>query len=295
MKLKKRQQKSRNRLLIVDGEIFCYAYVTNSKYMTEVETKNQEFYNMLDMKEVRADLKNRLNELMVLLKGKEMVLVFGPESFNFRKKILPTYKANRKPTKPLGYWNLVQWCKENYTTIDYDGLEADDVMGIIHTSPDIKKGMESVMISSDKDMKQIPGLFFNHTHTETKPTTITLEEAVKWWMMQALMGDKCDGYDGLAGYGPVKAGKIIDEAISNYGTDPVKIFLNAVVPEYEKNGKTKQEALVQTQMARICTADDIDILPDGTWKHEVWGQSIFTVDPKKGMHQVRKLKLGRRK
>jgi hypothetical protein len=76
---------------------------------------------------------------------------------NFRRDIDPTYKGNRKgQRKPLCYARCVEQLQADYKTYCFDGLEADDVMGIFATRV---KG--SMICSMDKDMKTIPATIFN--------------------------------------------------------------------------------------------------------------------------------------
>ena len=70
-------------------------------------------------------------------------------------------------------------------------LEADDAIGIYATSND-----NCVMVSPDKDMKQIPGTLYNLDET----ITITPEDGWEWFLIQTLSGDSTDGYSGAPGF-----------------------------------------------------------------------------------------------
>ena len=74
-------------------------------------------------------------------------------------------------------------------------LEADDAMGIYAT-----KLTGNIIVSPDKDMKQIPGKLYNLEDT----ITITPEEGAKWHLIQTLAGDQTDGYSGVPGIGVKK-------------------------------------------------------------------------------------------
>ena len=164
---------------------------------------------------------------------------------NFRKKILPTYKANRKgKRKPLCYWKIVEWLKENYTTYQKPSLEADDCIGILAT---MKKNKGNVLIlSGDKDMKCLPAKFYDYGREELSETTEA--QADYWHLYQTLIGDTTDGYSGCPKVGKVNATKLLDASPT----------WDTVVKAYEKQGLTEADALEQARVARILRATDYD-------------------------------------
>lgn len=159
---------------------------------------------------------------------------------NFRKLVHHEYKASRKKVrKPIGYVEMIDWCKDNYKTIQMPTLEADDVMGI-------KSTRDTVIISDDKDMKTIPCRLYRPMSGETM--IVSEAEADKNFFTQALTGDATDGYKGLAGVGAKRAEAIL-------GSRP---SWGAVEAAYIKAGHTKEEALTQARLARILRASDWD-------------------------------------
>jgi DNA polymerase-1 len=74
---------------------------------------------------------------------------------NFRRRLLPTYKSNRVAGKPLVYHETVQAVAERYRTERMEGLEADDLLGILATT--LPKYAGAVVVSIDKDMRTFPG------------------------------------------------------------------------------------------------------------------------------------------
>ena len=79
---------------------------------------------------------------------------------NFRKKIYPEYKANRKD-KPKPKWLqetreflIHQW----FAQVSL-GCEADDLLGVNQTD-------KTIICSIDKDLLQIPGRHFNWVKSE---------------------------------------------------------------------------------------------------------------------------------
>lgn len=166
----------------------------------------------------------------------------------FRRGVAADYKAGRKD-KPEAYWPLVEYCRQTHPCVDIEGLEGDDVMGLM-------SGPGVTICSQDKDMKTIPGLLYNTRHQTL--TYVTQEEADRWWMYQTLIGDSTDGYKGCLGCGPKRA-----EAVLAMGAC-LEDWWPLVVAEYEatKKGKYKgvrqgiAEALQQAVLARILRPGD---------------------------------------
>ena len=164
---------------------------------------------------------------------------------NFRKDIDPTYKENRKGTrKPLGYSSIVEYLKNNYLTVEMDGLEADDVMGILQTTGD----HNGIIVSEDKDMLQIPGRIYNPRSGEL--CTVSVEEGDYYHLHQTLVGDRTDNYPGCPGIGEVKARAVLSGELGP--------TWDAVRDAFEHAGLTEEDALRQARLAKILRAEDYD-------------------------------------
>lgn len=129
---------------------------------------------------------------------------------NFRYSLSPTYKANRKDFVKPRHYNVLR----DYLTYDHGativfGEEADDRIGIEAT----RLGSEAVVVSIDKDLKQIPGTHYHFVNDVLY--TITPEEGLKFFYTQLLTGDKpVDNIDGLYGIGPKTAAKLLKDKTS---------------------------------------------------------------------------------
>ena len=84
------------------------------------------------------------------------IKLFFSDTKNFRKKIAPSYKGHRNRKKPCGYKRVINKLKTEFEVIIMPELEADDAMGIYST-----QYPGNVIVSPDKDMKQIPGTLYN--------------------------------------------------------------------------------------------------------------------------------------
>jgi DNA polymerase-1 len=135
---------------------------------------------------------------------------------------------------------------EEYPHFVKDSLEADDCMGILAT----KFPGRCVIVTIDKDMKTIPGRML-HLKQQSQPEWLFTTEADAnfAWLSQSISGDRTDGYPGIEGMGPAKSAKLLHAKGAVYKT---------VEDAYIAAGLTKEDALMNTRMARILRAEDWD-------------------------------------
>ena len=231
--------------ILIDADMFAFRSCSSCE--RDINWGNDIWTLHVDLNEAKAkftdtveDAIERALEKMKFSGAFQTIFCFS-DSNNFRKHILATYKANREgKRKPVGYYGLVEWIKENYKTKTMPSLEADDVMGIIAT----KDNTPCIVISGDKDMKCIPCYHYDFIHDEFYE--ITEEDARYWFFMQTLMGDPTDGYSGCPKVGKVTAAKLLDANCS----------WETVVSAYKKAGLSEEVALQQAQVAKILLAPD---------------------------------------
>ena len=238
-------------IILIDGDQYLYRACA----ATEHETKWDEENHVLASNEVEAwdTVSSSLKKVIDHFGSKDYVLTFS-EGEVFRKQIDPTYKGNRAGTrKPLCYYDVRERLIAAHKSIMFNGLEADDVMGILATKP----GPDSkIIVARDKDMKTIPGKLWDGS----KFLTITEYEANYWHLYQTLVGDTADGYKGCPGIGPKKAEQALCELNPNsdafnanckVGWEVIKIL-------YANAGLTEEDALKQARLARILRWSDWD-------------------------------------
>lgn len=166
---------------------------------------------------------------------------------NFRKRVLPSYKHNRAgKSKPLAYVYTVNAVCERFNTHTIEGLEADDLLGILATNG---KHDGAIVMTLDKDLRTIPAVHMNPLK-ERHPVLITPEQADHKWMLQTLTGDPTDGYAGLPNVGAKRALALLPR------DGLVKDLWPAVVKAYAAKGLPESEAISQARMARILRASD---------------------------------------
>lgn len=202
------------------------------------------------------DATDKLREDVYVVKeylGADSVVVAlsDPSGWYFRHDIFPDYKSKRRNTrKPLLYGALRRWCEEQFHTLTKPGLEADDVLGVMATRNTGPEWGEKIIVSPDKDMGTIPGLW---TIGAGSPAVrISEETAFLLHMSQTLTGDTVDNYPGCPGVGPVKANRILNGTKDRSDEG----MWRAVVETYEKAGLTEEHALVQARLARILQSSD---------------------------------------
>ena len=226
---------------LLDADILAYQVAATHEVRVDWDGDGEVSQYVTSLESAKAKIDKTIGEYMWQLKLDKMIICLT-DKHNFRKDILPTYKDNRKATlKPLLLSTLKEYMSSNYESFIRPGLEADDVLGILATHPTLVPG-KKVIISIDKDLTQIPGLYFN-PDKHTKAVKITAEEGNYFHYMQTLTGDSVDGYKGLPGIGPKKAEKILEGTTDPWGD---------IVSAYMGKGLTEDDALVQAQVARIC-------------------------------------------
>lgn len=127
---------------------------------------------------------------------------------NFREQVasLQPYKGNRDSLhKPKYYAEVKDYLKNYWKAEVIDGREADDALGCEQWKHPDKS---TCIVSTDKDMLQIPGNHFNWVKGEFK--TVKLAEANHHFYRQMLEGDRVDNIPGIRGVGPKTVDKLFE-------------------------------------------------------------------------------------
>ena len=234
------------RQLLIDGDIV--AYQTATKAEVPVHWGDDLWTLHANVKEAKVTLDSTIDKMKKNLKS-DSIIVAITGTKNFRKEVLPTYKDNRKQRrKPVILNALREYLIEKYKAISYDNLEADDVLGILATTPD--NTYEKVIVSIDKDFNQIPSNISKDGETVT--STITQQQADVYHLIQTLAGDSSDGYSGCPKVGMVTAKRLFDN-LTKWGHQETSIekMWKLVVETYKKHGLNERDALQQARVARI--------------------------------------------
>ena len=224
--------------LLIDADFIVYKACAAAE--TEIDWGDDTILVTSNFSDAYNATKRELNKLENKFGSLSTLILFFSDSVNFRKKILESYKGHRNRKKPCGYKRVINTLSKEYKVILKPTLEADDSMGIYST-----KYPGNMIVSPDKDMRQIPGKLYNFDET----FTVTPGEGAKWHLIQTLAGDQTDGYGGVPGIGVKRAVSLFEEKGYSWQT-VLSAFADKDLPE--------TEALVNARLARILTVDDYD-------------------------------------
>ncbi|MDD1013858.1 hypothetical protein [Pseudomonas rubra] len=242
------------------------------------------------IKSIKSDIAAQLKRKFKLTDDKyefvDLCILSGDD--NWRKKILETYKANRKgKRKPVGYRKFCQEIMDHFSenAFKWDGVEGDDVCGILMTNPGLVGCDRVISVSCDKDFNTVPGYFFWLTENDL----VKNDEATAdlHHMFQTLKGDTTDGYGGCPGVGAefdgglwewlknpkfyhqlmkvMKSGPRKGEEVPYWTSKAIDpddglSLWDCMVSLATKQGMSESELIQQAQVARILRWSD--------WDHE---------------------------
>ena len=224
--------------LLCDADFIVYKCCAAAE--SEIDFGDDVIVVTSTFKDAYSCVKRELNKIANKFGSFDKMILFFSDSKNFRKDIQADYKGHRNRKKPCGYRRVINKLKEEYPVIKMAGLEADDSMGIFAT-----KHTGNIIVSPDKDMKQIPGMLWNFDES----FTITKEEGAKWHLIQSMAGDNTDGYSGVPGIGVKRAVALFEEKGYSWKT---------VVEAFKEKGLSEDIALENARLARILTNEDYD-------------------------------------
>tara|TARA_R110000868_G_scaffold346893_3_gene607994 strand:+ start:2731 stop:3414 length:684 start_codon:yes stop_codon:yes gene_type:complete len=206
--------------------------------------------------------KHRAQQLLDNILGKVKCTeyrAFLTGSTNFRKDILPTYKANRKDRVKPKHLKELQDYAINKMGAEWapESLEADDSMAIHQTD-------DTIICTLDKDLLQVPGKHFSWEISGanwTRPDrflTQTELEGNRLFFEQCIKGDTSDNVVGIKGLGDKKAKNMLQncdteqqmfEIVQDLYSDDDRFIRNAsclwMKRSIEDNWKDRFDAFIQ--------------------------------------------------
>jgi 5'-3' exonuclease len=234
-------------VLLVDADSMLYNAVhAHRENEFDIEEMYQDFIEQINA--VKWHVENDGFEV------EDIVYFFTTCRKNFRKTLLPSYKANRKPNEITEIVSLlksytIQMLEEDFKDVQFSNtLEADDLVGM-----ESKLISNGIIVAIDKDLRQLHGAHFNYQkdkvknedgnivlvpfETSTGFQIMIEKKAFRGWsytseqegyellLKQLLVGDNSDNIKGANGVGPVKAEKLLNGK-NNFG------MLRAVYESY---------------------------------------------------------------
>ena len=224
--------------LLCDADFIVYKCCAAAE--SEIDFGDDVILVTSTFKDAYSCVKRELNKIANKFGSFDEMILFFSDSKNFRKDIQADYKGHRNRKKPCGYRRVIKKLTEEYSVIRMPKLEADDAMGIYAT-----QYPGNIIVSPDKDMKQIPGTLYNLD----EKFTITKDSGRAWHLIQCLSGDQTDGYGGVPGIGVKRAEVLFNKEGYSWKT---------VVKAFTGKGLTEDDAILNARLARILTIDDYD-------------------------------------
>ena len=224
--------------LLIDCDFVVYKCCAAAE--AEIDFGDDVIVVTSSFKEAYSCVKRELKRIENKFGSFDEMILFFSDSKNFRKDIQKDYKGHRNRKKPCGYRRVINKLSEDYSVIKMPTLEADDSMGIYST-----KFPGNIIVSPDKDMRQIPGMLWNFEES----TLIKPEDGAKWHLIQTMAGDNTDGYAGVPGIGVKRAVALFEEKGYSWKT---------VVEAFKEKGLSEDIALENARLARILTNEDYD-------------------------------------
>ena len=195
-----------------------------NKYLKEV--KNPEEYGVRTEHKIEplghaiANLKSALRGVHeVCGPGEALLYLSGKHCFREDVATIRPYKGNRDPdNKPVHYKQMREYAVDHLGAIRCDGIEADDAVAFLA----VEDRDNTVIVTNDKDLDQIPGWHYNWTKHE-EPVFIEPKVASIFFYEQILTGDSTDNIEGIPGIGAVKAKKIL-EGVDNPRDAELRVY-----------------------------------------------------------------------
>ena len=195
---------STNRIALLDADFIKYIVCSRRSKEFLLAKKEDGVEIFLKEEPIITILKDYLAQSIFGKISDPIIFCFSGKSYNtFRNFIAFTkeYKAKRSYDESYpGEHNdsilVMKFIKENYITLLFDDLEADDIVAALQCE-------KTYIISKDKDLKQVPG--FHYDFNTNKIYEITKAEASYNLAYQLLAGDSVDNIPGFPKYGPKKA------------------------------------------------------------------------------------------
>jgi DNA polymerase-1 len=176
---------------ILDGDIITFRAAFSAEDETEEWVAN-----------ARAD---KIIDDILVETGSDSFEVWLSGQNNFRYSVFPEYKVGRRDTpRPKWEHQVKDHLTKKWFALWSEGCEADDMLGIRAT----ELGDDSIIVTIDKDLKQIPGKHYNFVKKEH--FTVSEADGFRFFCWQLIVGDPTDGIKGILGMGPKKADALLE-------------------------------------------------------------------------------------
>ena len=218
-------------IILVDAD----SLIWSSCYKTKEQPEDSGYHTIEDailkFDEVFMSIINTIEETHDL----DKLMTFSGAKGNFRKEISKTYKANRIGREIPPILNeLQQHIKFQYESISGYGVETDDVVATYWKSlTDTFGRNEVIIVSIDKDYKQLPCIMYNYHLKHQCYYDINEPEAKRNFYTQMITGDTADNVNFCKGHGEAYCKKAFKDCLSDYS------YIRVVFSLFKKIYKSK--------------------------------------------------------
>lgn len=218
-------------IVLVDADSLVWSSCYRQKEHPEDDGLNSLEEAKLKFDEVYMQIINKIEETHEI----DRVITFSNAIGNFRKQISKTYKANRvKRDIPEILSDLHNHVTYVYESKQGKGVETDDLVATYWSNLTEIVGRDKVVIVSiDKDYKQLPCLMYNYHSKHQCFYTISEAEAKRNFYTQMIVGDNADNVNFCKGYGDAYCKKAFVDCLSDYS------YIRVVFELYKKLYKSK--------------------------------------------------------
>lgn len=254
-------------MFIIDGTYLIYKSFYRAK-------KIEKMYDVADEKHFQKIARNmflrNLSKLKNRFEPSHLFIVFDCEGTNFRHKLLPTYKSNRKDKPEELYdvkteiYHFLQL--HNFSFQIADGVEADDLIAsYVHQHPE----EEITVYTGDADMGAVVRKNVTLLLEKNKKIRTVTEENFHHFFdvppsrvadFKALQGDKSDFVKGVDGLFRTEAIHLLIEypSVEAYVETGMDHYL------YPKIDQVKDKLLINKQVTTMKTDCTIDVKKEET-------------------------------
>ena len=222
-------------IVLVDAD----SLIWSSCYKQKEQPQDEQYHTIENAKlkfdEVFMAIINTIEETHEI----DKVLTFANALGNFRKQISKSYKANRIGREIPPILNELQaYVKEQYESIAGYGVETDDVVATYWTNLTNTFGRnEVIIVSIDKDYKQLPCLMYDYHINKQCYYDFTKEQALYNFYEQMIIGDTADNVNFCKGYGLKYVQKAFKDCLSEYSL--IKVTFSLFKKIYKHKAREK--------------------------------------------------------
>ena len=250
------------KILVIDGNsIINRAYYGVRPLVTKNGKYTNAIYGMIGI----------ISKQLSALKPDYAAVAFDLKAPTFRHKMFDGYKAKRHPTPPelLSQFEDAKECLAlmGLNILELPGYEADDLQGTVANMAHSAEGLESYILSGDRDLLQlidekITVLLATNTDTLVMREGEFFEKygvsPTQFVDMKALMGDSSDNIPGVSGVGEKTAATLIQSFGSLDGIYENIEDARISKGVREKLLRDKENAYLSRTLAKIVTDAPIE-------------------------------------